>query len=207
MVLDAQGDRAATVNRTPESQQLMVEILDAAAALFSRGGFQGTTTQQLADAVGLVKATLYYHIGNKEELLFRITKTVIDERIERWEPIVANRATPTPEVIRALIEEHCKMIPQFREWFLVVADELKHLPPHLLPQVLERIDYTNAMLQEVIERGVANGELAANDAHAAALVVMAMLNSMNRWYRPRGRLSNDQLARETTAVVLNGVLA
>jgi len=207
MVLDAQGDRVAAVNRTPESQQLMVEILGAAAALFSRGGFQGTTTQQLADAVGLVKATLYYHIGNKEELLLRITKTVIDERIARWEPIVANPTAPTATVIQSLIEEHCRMIPRYRDWFLVVADELKHLPPPLLPQVLERIDVTNAMLQEVIERGIASGELATTDPHTATLVIMAMLNSMNRWYRPRGRLSNDQLARETTAVVLNGVLA
>jgi AcrR family transcriptional regulator len=45
------------------------EILDAAAELFTSRGYAATSTRTIADAVGIRQASLYYHFGNKEELL------------------------------------------------------------------------------------------------------------------------------------------
>jgi AcrR family transcriptional regulator len=43
--------------------------LDAAAELFSSRGYAATSTRMIADSVGIRQASLYYHFGNKEELL------------------------------------------------------------------------------------------------------------------------------------------
>ena len=45
------------------------EILDAAAELFTTGGFTTTSTRMIADAVGIRQASLYHHFANKEDLL------------------------------------------------------------------------------------------------------------------------------------------
>jgi AcrR family transcriptional regulator len=44
------------------------EILDRAAALFARRGFEKTSVQAVADAVGLSKAGLLHHFARKQEL-------------------------------------------------------------------------------------------------------------------------------------------
>lgn len=48
------------------------EILDAARKLFREKGYYATTMQDIADAVGLQKASLYHYIRSKEALLLKI---------------------------------------------------------------------------------------------------------------------------------------
>ena len=47
-------------------------ILDVAAHLFATHGFAGTSIRDIADALGVTKAALYYHFASKEELLQNI---------------------------------------------------------------------------------------------------------------------------------------
>lgn len=52
------------------------KILTAAADLFIQQGYAGTSTQQIADAVGCTKAALYYHFKEgKEELYQEVFKS------------------------------------------------------------------------------------------------------------------------------------
>src|SRR5581483_6114980 len=67
-----------------ESQLLNAEIMRTSAELFCEKGFLRTTSQDMADAVGVPKATLFYHIGSKEELLFRIAVEVFEGTREHW---------------------------------------------------------------------------------------------------------------------------
>ncbi len=45
------------------------EIIAAAKRLFATNGYDATSIQRLADEVGLLKGSLYYHVASKEELL------------------------------------------------------------------------------------------------------------------------------------------
>ncbi|RDU37147.1 TetR/AcrR family transcriptional regulator [Neobacillus piezotolerans] len=45
------------------------EILDAADELFGKKGFDGTTTKDILDKVGIARGTLYYHFKSKEDLM------------------------------------------------------------------------------------------------------------------------------------------
>lgn len=48
------------------------EILDAALELFSTQGYEATSVSQIADAVGIRKASLYSHFASKQEILDRL---------------------------------------------------------------------------------------------------------------------------------------
>jgi len=52
----------------PFRQQIDAGILDRAAALFARRGFEQTSVQAIADAVGLSKAGLLHHFPSKDAL-------------------------------------------------------------------------------------------------------------------------------------------
>ena len=49
------------------------QLLEAATHLFKEKGYHSTSMQELAEALGLQKGSLYYYIESKEELLRRQT--------------------------------------------------------------------------------------------------------------------------------------
>ena len=54
------------------------EILDAALKLFSVQGYEATSISQLAEAVGIRKASLYSHFENKQAILDALMQTVLE---------------------------------------------------------------------------------------------------------------------------------
>ena len=52
-----------------EAEVRRMEILEAANRLFGEKGFDGTSTAEIFDAVGIARGTLYYHFKSKEDIL------------------------------------------------------------------------------------------------------------------------------------------
>ena len=52
-------------------------ILEAALELFAVNGYEATSISQLADAVGIRKASLYSHFANKKDILDTVVETVL----------------------------------------------------------------------------------------------------------------------------------
>lgn len=59
------------------------EILEAALDLFSVQGFEATSLSQIADAVGIRKASLYSHFKNKQAILDALVRDVLDRYAQR----------------------------------------------------------------------------------------------------------------------------
>ena len=58
------------------------EILEASLDLFSVQGFEATSISQIANAVGIRKASLYSHFENKQAILDALVKDVLDQYAE-----------------------------------------------------------------------------------------------------------------------------
>ncbi|MDO4908366.1 MAG: TetR/AcrR family transcriptional regulator [Corynebacterium sp.] len=57
------------------------EILDASAELFTTQGFATTSTHQIADAVGIRQASLYYHFPSKTEIFLTLLNSTVEPSI------------------------------------------------------------------------------------------------------------------------------
>ena len=60
-----------------EKSNTREEILEAALDLFAVNGYEATSISQLADAVGLRKASLYSHFAGKQDILDTVVETVL----------------------------------------------------------------------------------------------------------------------------------
>jgi AcrR family transcriptional regulator len=60
-----------------EKSNTREEILEAALDLFSINGYEATSISQLADAVGIRKASLYSHFAGKQDILDTVVETVL----------------------------------------------------------------------------------------------------------------------------------
>ena len=82
------------------------EILDVAAGLFVDGGFAATSTRDIAEAVGIRQASLYFHFANKEEILGELLQRSIRptlDRIERIEAMAADAGVGPDVLLHVLV--------------------------------------------------------------------------------------------------------
>src|SRR5262249_22275563 len=75
------------------------DIIAAAAKVFQTKGYHAATVQDIADAVGILKGSLYHHVKSKEVLLYLIVKEPIARIYERMTEIV-DSDLPAAEKLR-----------------------------------------------------------------------------------------------------------
>jgi AcrR family transcriptional regulator len=78
------------------------EILRVALRLFTEKGYEGTSTRDITDALGLTKSSLYYHFRNKEEI---VASLMTERRRDMDEFVEWIKAQPrTPDLTRRAAE-------------------------------------------------------------------------------------------------------
>ena len=96
-----------------EAEERRSEILDAAEKLFSEKGFDGTSTNDILDEVGIARGTLYYHFKAKEDILDAMIDRITGRLIQKAKKIAAKKANteniqkefPEVEITVATIDE------------------------------------------------------------------------------------------------------
>ena len=92
------------------------EILKAALELFSVQGYEATSISQIADAVGIRKASLYSHFDSKQLILDTLIQTVLEQYEKHSVFSNANRDDPdaagsmTAETVVQLLSGHIHYI-------------------------------------------------------------------------------------------------
>ena len=94
------------------------EILDAALELFSVQGYEATSISQLAEAVGIRKASLYSHFENKQAILDALIQTTMEEYEKHsifanadWDdPAFTKDKEMTPEIAAELLRGQVRYI-------------------------------------------------------------------------------------------------
>src|SRR5215213_2915226 len=79
------------------------EIAHTAAELFKRNGFQGTTLNDIAEAMGTDRASLYYYVSSKEELFQEVVSEAVHVNLAAATAI-HDGPGDAPEKIRRLVE-------------------------------------------------------------------------------------------------------
>ncbi|MBH0779072.1 TetR/AcrR family transcriptional regulator [Nocardia bovistercoris] len=90
-----------------------IAIRDAAVKLFGSKGFEQTSLREVADAVGITKASLYYHYPSKLDLLLAIIDPIIDHMRDITEDIDA--VPHDPEGIRAVLRTYLRGLIRHRD--------------------------------------------------------------------------------------------
>ncbi|MEV6136536.1 TetR/AcrR family transcriptional regulator [Nocardia sp. NPDC051990] len=88
-------------------------IRDAAVRLFAAKGFEQTSLREVADAVGITKASLYYHYASKLDLLLAIVDPIIDHLRSVIEDIDA--VPHDAEGVRAVLRAYLRGMIRHRD--------------------------------------------------------------------------------------------
>jgi len=190
--------------REKERQTKRDAVLRMAAQSFNEKGFHATSLDDVAARLNVTKPTLYYYFKNKEEILFecvRIGLQMIDEAAEN----VARRGGTGVEQLFAVMRKYAEIVTMDFGMCLIRVgeDPLQPAARRKLRQLKARID---RRFRTLIERGIAEGDLAPCDAKIAAFTVAGALSWIARWYRADGPLSPNDIAEQCISILVEGLV-
>ena len=191
----------------PDLSPRLREIYDAAARIFHEKGYQATSIQDVADAVGILKGSLYYYIDSKQDLLFRIIDEVHRESLrslERWQSIDGDALVK----LRAFIEGHLTSNVRNLVKIGVFFHDFRSLDLEHRERIVKERDLYDRFLRELIVQGQEEGVVDERvDPKLAAMAILGMMNWIYQWWRDDGPNSPEEVAREFANLVLVGLVA
>ncbi len=182
------GPRGKTANREEE-------IRAAALRVFREKGYHGASMQDIADAVGLLKGSLYHYIRSKEQLLARLFEGALEDSLVELGAIAAGEGTAR-ERMRAMVRAYALAVVRNLDAVGVYLREWRSLPRGDLAVVRQRRRSMRRLFERVIEGGMRAGQFTKGDEKLATLAILGMCNWLYGWYRPRGAKSADEIADE-----------
>lgn len=182
----------------------LARAIDAAVGLFSRKGYSATSTREVANLLGIQKATLYYHVESKEDLLFLICQSSLTQI--RNDVETAMRDLPTPlERLQAMIYTHIESLLRDAAEHSTTFTEMHALSPGRFEQIMKLRDnyesLVRAVLKEAQNAGVVRKDI---EAKYLSLALLGIMNRVMVWYRRGGPLSPNQIGRLLGAIFLGG---
>jgi AcrR family transcriptional regulator len=181
------------------------QVLDSAAELFAANGFAATSVRRVADGARLTKAGLYYHIRDKEDLLYRICNDSISTILAGARRVLSGIAEPR-EQIAGLIANHAEFFRNHPNNLTVLNRDINSLSPAPRATIrkLERayLDLLRGAIIDGQKAGVVHRRL---DPTVAAFTVLASLNNLYQWYDPKGRIPYRALVKQITLLLCNGL--
>ena len=147
-------------------------ILTAARECFAESGYATASTHMVAARVGLTTGALYHHFGSKRELYLAVFAESEELVLEHYQAAIEGRSTLVDKV-SAVLDETVRLSTTDRALagFIrsVTVDLARH--PDLHEAVESAWDRWGSFFAEIVDGGVATGEVAAHDR---ALVLEAM---------------------------------
>ncbi len=180
------------------------QIFAEAVRIFREKGYHATSMQNIADAVGLQKGSLYHYISSKEELLFKIFERSTGALTQQLETIIASSETPSAKLCAA-IQAHLTALCEQLDVYSVYISERRALNNRYHAQVRAEGEKHARLLEQIIQQGIASKEFRATDPKMAAHAILGMCNWLYQWYSPDGRLTPQAIAAIFSDLVLGGL--
>ena len=192
--------------RTASSKKRTQDIIDTAAEIFHEQGYSETSVHDIAEAVGILKGSLYYYIRSKEDLLFQVLSDVHDAFkgiVERTKAIDA----PAVERLRYYIREHVIFNTQNVTKMAVFYHDYRALSEEPLAEIVERRRFYEEYLRDLIAEAQAEGSVNADlEPKLAAFTLFGMMNWVYHWYSPTGAWTPDEIGEQVASMAIDGLV-
>lgn len=184
----------------PQQLDVREQILEQATRLFAARGFEGTSLQHIADAVGIRKPSVLHHFPSKDEL----RKGVLEKLLSHWNGVL-------PQVLLAASSGQGQfdgVLSAMTAFFLDDPDRARLLTRELLdrPQemrelVLRHVAPWVEVVCNYIRKGQERGELRADvDPEAYVIQVINLLVASVATHRALGTISRERNLAEVLRI-------
>ncbi len=191
--------------KTAANDDKLAEVYRAAAQIILRKGYDATSVNDIANALGMTKAGLYHYISGKKELLFDIMTFGLDELNQEC-VVPAHSIVDPSERLHFIITKHADLVTRGEGAITILVDEITALTPVQNRKITARKREYFDKLRATLDELKAQGNLHDVNTTTATFCILGMVNWLSRWFRPDGLLRPDQIGEEISKIVLHGLL-
>jgi AcrR family transcriptional regulator len=170
------------------------EVIEAAVRIFWEKGYANTSVQDVADALGMLKGSLYYYIDSKERLLEKI----FDDSHAELSKIAAGATSgdgPAAERTARFLYDYALWTLTHLERAGLYAREWRYASDILKTSLAEQQRFYDRTLRELLLAGQQEGSIAPDvDPRAASLFIWAAFTGLPDWYRPASKAEARKVA-------------
>lgn len=181
------------------------DVLLAASKMFRERGYRGMSMQDLSDALGLQKASLYHHVSSKEGLVREILIIGMEHVISRMREVARARLAPPDQLREALRVQIDAMCGDYAFVQATAITDGNMLSPDVRAEFVRLRDDFEHLLRSIVEAGVESGDFRPGDVSLTVKAILGMCGWLVIWYHPHGRLSPAEIADSFADLVLQGI--
>ena len=192
-------------NGTKKGFDRAQEIYLLAAQLFVERGVESTSLSDIANALNITKAGLYYYFESKQELLYRIVELGLDNvKNEVLDP--AREIEDPEERLKFIILNHARLAAEGNHAVIIVSHEMNSLSFAQREAVLKRRREYFEFVRDTLVEIQADDKLNPIDMTTATFTLFGMILWLSRWYRSNGKLSVEKVCQDVCDMALKGLL-
>ena len=179
-------------DRSEEYERRRLALVQTAVHLFNRRGFHATSTAEIASALGVSKAALYYYFADKTDLLFHCYLY----SLESGHSVAAEAAESGGTGLHKLeryIRSQFEVLAG-KEGAAWILTDMSVLAPAQREQIRKRARVVDELVSGFIKEGITDGSLSAVNPKITEFFLIGSLNWLPRWYRPEIGIASSELA-------------
>jgi AcrR family transcriptional regulator len=201
----APAKRVGRPRATPRTSdgETREELLDAAAELFSRVGYGGATTREIARVAGIRQPSLFHHFESKRELFAELLDRTVQPGLDILDRLA--ELEPPPDVslyVLAYCDTHNLCAGRYNVPILQLLPDAGRSAFVAFWAKRERL--INGYLK-LVEAGYASGEMRMEDPQRTGLVICGTVESVRIWF-DRDRQNPEDVARAVADLVCGGLV-
>ena len=155
------------------------QICEAAIICFGRKGYHLTKMDDIAEEAGLSKGSLYWYFKSKKELFLFLFQEIMDQFELAWGSTIADNSSATEKILTTLAMFRSEF-KEFASFFGVMLEAWSQTRHDEDVQALMAEFYRPymAMMNQIIEQGVASNEFRVTNVEATTLVLLSMFDGV-----------------------------
>lgn len=181
------------------------QITEVATKLFADKGYHRATLEEVARQLDVTRASLYYHIENKEQLLRDICNKVMRDALEDSRGILESDLSPK-EKLQEYIRSKVVTSADRRDLCIVIFEQANALNTRTRKKLQRQMSEFDQILIDILQEGVDEGVFQIDDIRMASFVILGACFWTYHWYHPEGRLTPNEIADEVINLLERGYL-
>lgn len=181
-----------------EAEERRNEILDAAEKLFGEKGFDGTSTNDILNEIGIARGTLYYHFKSKEDILDAMIERLTGRLIANASEIVKKKDIPVMQRLTMTMMS-LNVSGGIGQEIMKQIHKPQNALMHRKMQTRMLTD-VNPLITSLIEEGISQG--ICSTEYPGEVTEMVLLYS-NTAFDELAELSADECQKKITAFIYN----
>lgn len=188
----------------PKNLKKIEEIRKVIARLFASKGYHSTSLREIARELGMNQSSLYHYFNSKEEILFGLMNSAMDDALKTLEEICAEGVSPEDKLNRVL-GFYTRYYAGDQDLLVLLVNEMNSLGENYRPILIEKQRHYVRLIQSILVELFEQRKMKEIHPAVAAFAFFGMVHYTIKWYHREGPIGLDELTAVFLEIFTKGI--